>query len=111
MAWPRDAFVGQKVVCKVPPYKGEPAPYTLVGGVYTIARIYANEWDGAIMFDFAEFGIPERKEQNGWTTGFAAVDYRPVDPASKKADRVLASLKPSLLNPIPIRKYETAGGE
>ncbi len=76
--WPRDAYVGQFVVCAPhynphPEWNGEnPSCET----VYTIAWVGIDPSDGTVMIDLAEMPQPETDE---WLRGFQADMFHPVD--------------------------------
>lgn len=115
--WWRKAKPGDKIVCLDNRYDFGEKPTLCVGRVYTVGHIHPLRARAGLAligpYKATRFIVHVLEVSNPLTDdgGFAVERFRPVDPASKKADRVLASLKPSLLNPIPIRKHETAGGE
>lgn len=94
--WPRDAHVGQRVVCVVGPQDGEPAPHTSVGEVYTIARVSIDE-EFNVMLDFKEFGIPVEDwiltDVWAWSSSFAAIDYLPVQKHNRSTETGMEKLR------------------
>lgn len=104
MAWPRDAYVGQSVVCLKDPAPDEPPPYTYRGCVYTIKRIFVEE--GWLLFLFEEVTDPDQYDPE-WLSGFYSCYFRPVDPQKRtRSTDTGMSILHDLLNEQPARKPE-----
>lgn len=103
MAWPHDAYVGQRIVCvHIPDDYPKRARLNLcaipsVGEKYTVRAIECVD-------DVVCLTLVEIVNRSGpWVLGdgtltneepaFRAVLFRPIDPASKKADRGVARLR------------------
>lgn len=112
MGWPWDAFEGQRVVAIGGRYGGTCSPEEHMQAnlpvhdmVYTIRAI--NVWPARTIILLRE--IDNSHFNHPIEPGFDIRAFRPVDPSYKKADRVLAAIKPDLLNAKPVRKPEREG--
>lgn len=85
--WPRDAFVGQKVVCVTPCWVPQDDRLDYSGPLPVGDRVYEITAVGVI-----ENGIGIALAGFDKETGFLAEYFRPVDPASKRADRGMQAL-------------------
>ena len=96
MAWPRDAFVGQKVICILPPaywFPPEARAFFRVGDVYTITDIEACG-DGTGIVYFRVEGLR--------TGAFSHHGFRPVQKSNRSTETGMAILKR-----IACRKHQT----
>ena len=101
MAWPRDAYVGQKVVCtRLPTEANWGSPEGLeLGRVYTIREVVPD--------DFFRFGIGidvGAINEEGGQTIEGAMNFRPVQPRSTETGI-------RILKEIAARKREPEGVE
>lgn len=83
--WPRDAYVGQRVVCidaspSDPTYTIDDLDGLTVGIVYTVRRIGIDEYWGSLCFWLNEIdrGVEPEFERFG-ETGYSVRRFKPVD--------------------------------
>lgn len=104
MAWPQDAYVGQKVVRYRTDDEFEDIAPPLNKEV-TISWIGIAEWYGQsiIVIDTVEYPSPRTSSYKGWQRGWAAAFFRPVQSTSTGF-----ALLTALLNPANHRHREDA---